>query len=172
MSGSFVLPQLVSVLITLAHDATKGHTAVQGLGHTMLVSVLGCHLGQVFLSGQCCQLASCDLFGSWVSGPKKSPTESKESKSKTQTNKQLHMCAPSSSALSGILVMVNPSFDDLHQKFQQVPLHKWICTTRTLLPLWRNTNLPNEYVILPCNLNAVTLLQVLIYSTNNTTIGM
>lgn len=92
MSGSFVLPQLVSVLITLAHDATKGHTAVQGLGHTMLVSVLGCHLGQVFLSGQCCQLASCDLFGSWVSGPKKSPTESKESKSKTQTKKQTNNC--------------------------------------------------------------------------------
>lgn len=88
MSGSFVLPQLVSVLMSLAYDATKGHTAVQGLGHTMLVSVLCCQPGQVFLSGQCCQLSPCESFGSWVSGPQKSPMESKESKSKTQTDQQ------------------------------------------------------------------------------------
>lgn len=132
MSGSFVLPQLVSVLMSLAYDATKGHTAIQSLGHTMLVSVLCCQPGQVFLSGQCCQLGPCESFGSWVSGPQKSPMESKESKSKTQTdqqtnkqtNKQLHTCAPSPSAPSGILVTVNPSFDDLCQKLQQVSLHK------------------------------------------------
>lgn len=89
MSGSFVLPQLASVLMSLAQGATKGHTAVQGPGHTTLLSVLGCQPEQVFLSGQCCQLGPCELFGNWVSGPKKNPMESKESKSKTQTtNKQ------------------------------------------------------------------------------------
>lgn len=33
LPGSMVLSQLVSVLMSLAHDAIKGHTDAQGLGH-------------------------------------------------------------------------------------------------------------------------------------------